>query len=125
MSEEHKSLTTKIRERPRPNHPSRGHLDHDKAVRSRPPRKTAGAVAPRQMAIAVEPRQMAGAATTRQTAGAATRRTSGPAAPTWMAGAMVTRRTIVVTVEEKVRVRVTKVMWKNLETWLVMRIFCY
>lgn len=87
---------TKIRERPRPNHPSRGHLDHDKAVRSRPPRKTAGAVAPRQMAIAVEPRQMAGAATTRQTAGVATR-TSGPAAPTWMAGAMVTRRTIVVT----------------------------
>ena len=65
MSEEHKSLTTKIRERPRPNHPSRGHLDHDKAVRNRPSRKTAGAVAPMRMVVAEEPRQTTGAVATR------------------------------------------------------------
>jgi hypothetical protein len=97
-----------------------GHLDHNKAVRSRPPRKTAGAVAPRRMAGAVEPRQMAGVVAMRRTARVATRRTSGPVAPTWMAGAVVTSRTIMATVEEKVWFSVTNVMWKNLEKWLAV-----
>lgn len=92
-------------------------------MRNRPSRKTAGAVAPMRMVVAEEPRQTTGAVATRRTAGAGTRRTSGPAAPTWMAGVVVTRRAIVATVEEKVRFRVTQVMWKNLEKWLAMRIF--
>lgn len=101
-------------------------------MRNRPSRKTAGAVAPMRMVVAEEPRQTTGAVATRRTAGAvatrrmagaATRRTSGPAASMWMAGVVVTRRAIVATVEEKVRFRVTQVMWKNLEKWLAMRIF--
>lgn len=94
MTEELKSLTTQICARPWPSHPSKEHLDHDKAARSRPPRKMTGAEAPRRMAGA-----------------AVTRRTAGAAVPRWMVGALVMRRTVVAAVEEKVRFKVTEYIY--------------
>jgi hypothetical protein len=99
MTEELKSLTTQICACPWPRHPSKEHLDHNKAARSRPPRKTTGAEAPRRMAGA-----------------AVMRRTAGAAVPRWMVGALVMRRTVVAAVEEKVRFKVTEYIYmKNME----------